>query len=384
MSINIYKDQMERSELFGKPVLFTANDIPRETVPDGWYCYDLCGNDRHPEKPAELMDHVVWGRLGTVLSPVPLKRATTEVRRIKDTLILTGEMTDLNGFCQENHLSCPSDPRKFILRPASRVEAGLFYSHLEPDQDVETSVVGHLRLYFDSGGQFRHSWWPHNEDHLNTPEFKETLQAFVDEMRVRGPLASDAAMCRWCYRSSANEIGREQFGFIAETENYRFCLRCTTLGGDYGYIYCYDLNQQRMAMAEKEPQFGLSASGLQKLRDAADPSKPHTYEWYVIDHINDGARRTDHVLPLEEAIRMYVDLDSDDKRLGVTKDGIAAVDLAICWDGREWLSEDRLKLNSFKDDPVVTEAAVQIQQAMEEQTAAQSMDGRHMEMGGMC
>ena len=72
MRINIYKDQMERAELFGKPVLFTKQDIPRETMPDNWYSYDLCGNDRHPDRPTELMDHVVWGRLGSVLSPVPL------------------------------------------------------------------------------------------------------------------------------------------------------------------------------------------------------------------------------------------------------------------------------------------------------------------------
>ena len=382
MRINIYKDQMERAELFGKPVLFTKQDIPRETMPDNWYSYDLCGNDRHPDRPTELMDHVVWGRLGSVLSPVPLNRAATEIRRIKDTLILTGEMTDLSGFCQENHLACPSDPRKFILRPASIQEAGLFYSKTE--QDIAEGTVGHLRLYFDSGGRFQHSWWPHNDDRFNTPEFKEVLQEFVDEMRERGPLKGSAAMHRWCYRELASEIGKERFGFIAETENYRFCLRCTTMGGDYGYIYCYDLREQKLAMAEKEPQLGLSASGLQKLKDAADPSKPHAYEWYVIDHINDSARRTDHVLPLEEAIRLYVDLDSDDKRLGVTKDGIAAVDLIICWGGREWISEDRLKLDSFKDDTVVAEAIGQIQQAIEEQTAAQSMEGGHMTMGGMC
>ena len=38
MSINIYKDQMEYAELFGKSVLYTTQDIPRETVPQGWYC----------------------------------------------------------------------------------------------------------------------------------------------------------------------------------------------------------------------------------------------------------------------------------------------------------------------------------------------------------
>ena len=43
MSINIYKDQRERGTLFGKPVLYTEKQVEREAVPEGWYCYDLCG-----------------------------------------------------------------------------------------------------------------------------------------------------------------------------------------------------------------------------------------------------------------------------------------------------------------------------------------------------
>ena len=74
-------------------------------------------------------------------------------------------------------------------------------------------------------------------------------------------------------------------------------------------------------------------------------------------------------LPLEEAIQLYAGLDCEDKRLGVTKDGIAAVDLAIHWDGREWLSEDRLRMDEFKDDPVVAEAAAHLRQVLDESPA---------------
>lgn len=99
----------------------------------------------------------------------------------------------------------------------------------------------------------------------------------------------------------------------------------------------------------------------------------------MIEHINTPERQVTHQLPLGEAMRLYASLDCEDKRLGVTKDGIAAVDLAIHWDGREWLSEDRLKLDSFKDDPVVADAVVQLQQIVGEQTSVQ---GPAMEWGG--
>ena len=377
MNINIYKDQMQYAELFGKPVLYTTQDIPRETVPEGWHCYDLCGTDRRPHKPSTVVDHAVWGRLGTVLSPVPLKRPATEVRQIKDTLILTRERMDLSAFCREQNLPCPSDPRKFILRPASTQEAGLFYSRMEPEQDAAEGTVGHLRMDF-GGGRLHHSWWPHNDDRFNTPEFKTALQEFMDEMRTLGPLKNDAAMRRWCYRYPAGEVGRESFGFIAETENYRFCLRCSTLSGDYSYLYCYDLNQQRMAMAEKEQQYGLTESGLQKLQDTADPNFHHSYNWYVMENCNTAYATFTDGLSLEDAIRQYTASEYDDKQLGVTKDDIAAVDLVIRHDGREWVSEDWTKSESFAQDPTVANAVARMRQVLEDQAPTQGMT-----MGGM-
>lgn len=56
-------------------------------------------------------------------------------------------------------------------------------------------------------------------------------------------------------------------------------------------------------------------------------------------------------------------------RCNPIKDGIAAVDLAIHWDGREWLSEDRLRMDEFKDDPVTAEAAARLRQVLDESPA---------------
>lgn len=247
MRCNIYKEQLRSAELFGKPVLYTEKQVQRESVPEGWHCYDLSGSGRDPDKPSALEDKTAWNRIATVLSPVPLKRETTLTRQIKNSFSLYEELLDLAGFCEKHHLESPSDPRKFILRPASSKEAGLFYSQMEPEEDAAAGTIGHVRLDF-GGGRLHHSWWPHNGGRFNTPEFKTALQEFVDELRVRGPLQSDAAMRRWCYGYPEGEIGREQVGFIAETADYRFCLRCTTMTGDYGYLYCYDLKQQRLAM----------------------------------------------------------------------------------------------------------------------------------------
>ena len=76
---------------------------------------------------------------------------------------------------------------RFPLWPATLGEASLFYSNDQADRVLGT--VGHVRIDFGSSGNgFYHTWWPHNGDQFNTPEFKEALQQFVDAMRADGPL----------------------------------------------------------------------------------------------------------------------------------------------------------------------------------------------------
>ena len=59
LQINIYKDKMPGACLFGASVLYSAKPIPREDVPQGWYCYDLRGTARHPDDP---MRWWIWQR----------------------------------------------------------------------------------------------------------------------------------------------------------------------------------------------------------------------------------------------------------------------------------------------------------------------------------
>ena len=81
------------------------------------------------------------------------------------------------------------------LRPASIEEAGLFYSELDEKQDEALGTVGHIRMDFGSGGkEFWHTWWPHNKDRFNTPEFKAELQEIVDILRAEGLLKNLSSM----------------------------------------------------------------------------------------------------------------------------------------------------------------------------------------------
>lgn len=336
----------------------------------------------------------------------------------------------------------------FALRPASREEAGLFYSELDEARDEALGTVGHLRMDFGSGGkEFWSTWWPHNGDQLNVPAFQRELQAVVDTLHRDGPLKDLQEMRRWCQANGGQitEDGRS-YGYIAETDHYRYCLRCTPYQGEYnGYLYIYDLRQQAMAQQNRpigrttfangeqreyydaqtyltaiwqelpyrnvtgfryetltdDPQvrkavddiildfageenprracnYGLTEAGKQALRDAADPSLPHTYAWFVLTDCNTPEEQIHRDLTLEEAIQTYLDSDRPEKRLGVTKDGIATVDLARSLDGEQQFFRDHERLDSFRDDPEIAAAMETLRLELEQNTPQQGMT-----MGGL-
>ena len=139
MRVNIYEDKLHHASLFGKDILCTNWLILRETVPQGWYGYDLRDTLSWPGKPIELVDEAGAGHVKTVLSPLPLKRQDTECRRVGNAFWLHGEELTLAEYCEVHGLECPTDDRKFALRPASPEEAGLFYA-LTPEEDAALSL----------------------------------------------------------------------------------------------------------------------------------------------------------------------------------------------------------------------------------------------------
>lgn len=98
MSINIKNDPLRSAILFGRPVLFASQRIPREEVPEGWYYYELRGSVRNAKKPVALSDHAYVNPIGSVLSPVPLKRADTISRRVNGQFLLLGETMTLGWY----------------------------------------------------------------------------------------------------------------------------------------------------------------------------------------------------------------------------------------------------------------------------------------------
>ncbi|MBP3509294.1 hypothetical protein [Oscillibacter sp.] len=157
----------------------------------------------------------------------------------------------------------PVDTPQYALCPASPDEAGLFFA-LPPEQDKALGAIGHVRMDFGRGGdEFFHTWHPRGPAELNSQEFKAELQEVVDTLR-QSVLKNLSAMTGYC-RGHGGEISGgwvQNYGYIVETENYRYCLRCNPVPNDYhAYLSCFDKRVQEMNQ-QNTPREGMTMGGM--------------------------------------------------------------------------------------------------------------------------
>ena len=208
--------------------------------------------------------------------------------------------------------------RNFDLWPASVEEAGLLYS--DEGQDSMLGAVG--RVTFANGER---------------QEFTDVGQ-YLQTIRKELPY-------------------RDTTGFRFETLTDDPQVR--KMVDDILLDFAGEGNPRRAC------NYGLTEAGCQALRDAADPSKPHTYAWFVLTDCGAPEEQIRRNLTMEEAIQLYQNSDRAEKRLGVTKDGIATVDLVRSLDGEQQFFKDYHKLESFRDDAMVSDAADRLHRELE-------------------
>ncbi|MEA5152752.1 MAG: LPD28 domain-containing protein [Oscillospiraceae bacterium] len=136
MRVNAYDETYEYVELFGKPALFTNARVDRDTVPEGWYAYDLRGSDNDPGEPVTVEANVAVNHVGTILIHEPVTIPKSGYRPLKGRLDFLGERYSLKEFCEVRGLNYPAENPKYTLRPASDSEAGHFNSQEEKDEII--------------------------------------------------------------------------------------------------------------------------------------------------------------------------------------------------------------------------------------------------------
>ena len=142
MAVNARTEEFQHIEVFDKPALFTNGRIARDTVPKGWYCYDIRGSDDDPGELCYMEENVVVNHAGSVLMPEKLAMPKSGRLDVRDELgfLDEGSMT-LREFCEAHQLPYPAENMKFHIRPARPEEAGLFYTP-HPEEDTMSARYG--------------------------------------------------------------------------------------------------------------------------------------------------------------------------------------------------------------------------------------------------
>ena len=256
--INEKTEEFQHLELLGKYALFTNGRIDRSTVPRGLYCYDFLGSDDDPGELRYIEESVAVNHAGSILMPEKLELPESRRLDARDAFgfLDEGGMT-LREFCELHDLPCPAEEEEYHIRPARPDEAGLFYA-LPPGEDERLGTVGHLQMDFGRGGkEFWRIWWPSVEEG-SLPAFKTELEAVVATLR-KNVLKDRFAMERFRRRHDGKISGggTQSYGYIVETEHYRYCLRCCpSSGSSSADLICYDLDVQRQNMTEEKPLVG--------------------------------------------------------------------------------------------------------------------------------
>ena len=232
MLANAMTEEYEHIELFGKPVLFTTARVEQATVPKGWYRYEIRGSDYDPGEFCTIEQRVIVNHAGTILSPEEISLCDDGDRRyIQDQADFLDEYMTLAEFCTCHNLPVPENPQKYLIRPASPEEAGLFYAQT-PEQDEALGAIGHVRIDFGHGGkEFWHTWHSRGAEELNSPEFKAELGEVVGQLR-ESVLQDLSAMRSYCYDHGGaidGGICTQNYGYAVETERYRYLLRCNPI-----------------------------------------------------------------------------------------------------------------------------------------------------------
>lgn len=244
--------------LFGKPALFTECRINRATVPKDVHRYEIRHGDEDWGEPVELAHGIGVNYYGTVLTREPIQLPISGWIDLSFDDIVYQD--DGCRTLAEFQLKYPVSEKDIIdFYSVNDMTLHRFYFSQDEEQDKAAGCIGHLRGDFGSGHQFYTTWWPHQGDVLNTPEFKMDIDRTVNWLREQpySPLKDLDSMKRYCgwYQNQCALQNTEtpSCGFMMETKQYVYMLRCTPVKGDYNfYMYCYQREKFERASKQQE------------------------------------------------------------------------------------------------------------------------------------
>ena len=133
-------------------------------------------------------------------------------------------------------------------------------SYTQDDEMVKrTGCIGHLRGYFEKGGETLYTTWDNHSKELLTDRFKSEINEVVTALRrddkFGNVLRNQRSMEKYMYShpDSRFEGGGRDFGIRADTADHTYMIRCNPDPGEYS-VYIYAYNRQMLEKAFEKPE----------------------------------------------------------------------------------------------------------------------------------
>ena len=133
-------------------------------------------------------------------------------------------------------------------------------SYTQDDEMIKrTGCIGHLRVYFEKGGETLYTSWDNHSKELLTDKFKSEINEVVTALRrddkFGNVLRNQRSMEKYMYShpDSRFEGGGRDFGIRADTADHTYMIRCNPDPGEYS-VYIYAYNRQMLERAFEKPE----------------------------------------------------------------------------------------------------------------------------------
>jgi len=263
MRINIYDEDFELVELFGKPALFTNSRIDPFALPPGVFAYDLRHDDDGSPVTVEPFVRVNHAGMVIVTEPLDFQERKDEYLNINGSLNFLGESRTLEEFMKDTAQSNNFEPK------AVSDETVLFYRN--DGKESEIGCIGYLRGDFGRHGDEFHTTWFDQCAELKTQAFKDERNTVIDRLYEGGMLKGRSALSQYCRAHSEAQLDTdrgEAYGFKIETKDHSYYIRGVIMQGDYDfYCMCYDRERlenylDSVRQEQSDENRGMSMEGM--------------------------------------------------------------------------------------------------------------------------
>lgn len=215
-----------------------------------------------------MAQSILVNRYGSIITTEPIQLHVNGYLDIsKRDIVNTGEYyRNIQDFIEKN----PSAENDIMFLSVMKPEEHDLL-HLHGDEWYKANhYIGYVRGDFEANKKLHTTWWPGQDDILNTPQFKADLQRVVGWLRKGfAPLRDLETMGRFCtlHESTAKDPcgSGETYGFRIDTNKYMYALGCTPVEGSYHmYLYCYEKDESEVVWEAWDYKY---FKYLERLRD---------------------------------------------------------------------------------------------------------------------